>query len=167
MSRINAIVAASENMVIGKDNQLLWQIPSDLKYFKEKTLNSSVIMGKNTWESIPEKFRPLPKRNNFVLTSDPFYKAKGAVVVHDLFGLIEAFKNNGINDDVFIIGGSLIYNQTFHLLDRLYFTKVFGNYEGDSQIKNLADIDMVKISESEVKEENNTKFQFIIYEKVV
>ena len=74
MSRINAIVAASENMVIGKENKLLWSIPSDLKYFKEKTQNSSVIMGRNTWESIPDKFRPLPKRNNFVLVL--FHKAK-------------------------------------------------------------------------------------------
>jgi dihydrofolate reductase len=167
MSRINAIVAASENMVIGKDNQLLWELPTDLKYFKEKTSNCSVIMGRKTWESIPEKFRPLPKRNNFVITSDPTYKSKGAIVVHDLLGLIEAFKINKLDDDVFIIGGSQIYNQTFHLLDRLYLTKVFGTYEGDSYIKNLADINMVQVSESEVKEENNTKFQFIIYEKVV
>lgn len=167
MSRINAIVAASENMVIGKDNKLLWTLPTDLKFFKEKTLNSSVIMGKKTWESIPEKFRPLPKRNNFVITSDPTYKAKGAIVVHDLLGLIDAFKNNKLEDDVFIIGGSQIYNQTFHLVDRLYLTKVFGSYEGDSYIKNMDDVNMVKVSETEVKEENNTKFQFIIYEKVV
>ena len=84
MSKISIIAAASENLVIGKDNDLPWNLPSDLKNFKKITEGNFVIMGRKCWESIPEKFRPLPNRHNIVISRDPNYKAVGAAVINDL-----------------------------------------------------------------------------------
>ena len=81
---ISVIVATSTNLVIGKNNDLPWHIPSDLKRFKELTSGSVVYMGRKCWESIPTKFRPLPNRDNIVITRDKDYVAEGAIVTSDL-----------------------------------------------------------------------------------
>ncbi len=91
---IKIIVAVASNGVIGKENDLPWNIPTDLKHFKTITSGHSVLMGRKCWESIPEKYRPLPNRNNIVLTRDTNYVAKGATVEHSLEHVINQFKNN-------------------------------------------------------------------------
>ena len=78
---ISIIVAVDENNVIGKDNTLIWHLPADMKYFKEKTTGHCVITGRKNYESIPEKFRPLPNRTNIVITRTSDYNAPGAIVV--------------------------------------------------------------------------------------
>ena len=80
ISNISIIVAASTNLVIGNGNELPWHLPTDLKYFKEMTKGKTVIMGRKCWESIPEKYRPLPGRKNIVITRNHNYKAVGAIV---------------------------------------------------------------------------------------
>ena len=97
---ISLIVARSRNGIIGKEGKLPWHLPEDLKFFKQTTMGRPVIMGRHTWESIG---RPLPGRQNIVLTQDPAYKAEGATVVSSLD---EALKHFGPDDIVFIIGGA-------------------------------------------------------------
>ena len=116
---ISSIVAVSENNVIGKDNSLIWHLPADMKFFKEKTTGHCVITGRKNYESIPEKFRPLPNRINIVITRQKEYIAPGAIVVGSLEEAFEKASQTG-NDEVFIIGGAEIYKQSMHLTDMLY-----------------------------------------------
>jgi dihydrofolate reductase len=167
---ISVIVAASTNMVIGKNNDLPWYIPSDLKRFKELTIGKVVYMGRNTWESIPDKFRPLPNRDNIVITRDKDYVAKGGVVASDLEGLKRIFSLSSIlfgPDEQFIIGGAEIYKQLFPIVDKIYMTEVLGDIEGDIYLEgfNLEEWELINMSE--VLEENGFKFIFKEYIKKV
>src|SRR5690554_7624901 len=78
------IVAMGKHREIGKDNDLLWKLPRDMKFFKETTLGHTVVMGRKNWESIPEKFRPLPNRKNIVVSRNPDYIPEGAILITDL-----------------------------------------------------------------------------------
>lgn len=126
-----AILAAlcKWNYVIGKDNQLPWHLPDDLKCFKELTNNKSVIMGKNTYLSLPEKFRPLPKRNNIVI-SKTMSEEKGIDVCRSIEKAIITAQT--YQKDIFIIGGASIYQQTLPFVDTMYLSKIFRDYEGDT-----------------------------------
>jgi dihydrofolate reductase len=115
---INLIVAMDRNRVIGVDNKLPWHLPADLKYFKEKTLGSPVVMGRKTFESIG---RPLPKRTNVVITRQQDYKAEGIRVVHGLEAALELTKSFA---EVFVLGGGEIFEQAINLADRVYITEV-------------------------------------------
>ena len=126
---LSLIAAVARNRAIGKDNQLLWHLPEDMKHFRETTRGKPVVMGRKTWESLPEKFRPLPGRQNIVVSRDPAYKAHGA----DLAGSLEgALALAGGAEEVFVIGGAQIYAQALPLADRFYLTRVFRAYEGDT-----------------------------------
>jgi dihydrofolate reductase len=128
---VSIIVAVSENNVIGKDNSLIWHLPADMKFFKEKTSGHCVITGRKNYESIPEKFRPLPNRTNIVITRQKEYFAPGAIVVGSLEEALEKALRTG-NDEVFIIGGAEIYKQSMHLADKLYVTRIHHNFDGDA-----------------------------------
>ena len=128
---ISIIVAVSENGVIGKENQLIWHLPADLKYFKETTKGHPVVMGRKNYESIPEKYRPLPGRTNIIISRNKNYKAPGCILVNSIDAAIcEAKKLN--DDELFIIGGGEIYKQSNGLADKLYLTRVHGNFNGDT-----------------------------------
>ncbi|MEW6469301.1 MAG: dihydrofolate reductase [Bacteroidota bacterium] len=128
---VSAIVAVSENNVIGKDNRLVWHLPEDIRFFKEKTMGHCVVSGRKNYESIPEKFRPLKGRTNIVVTRQKDYEAPGAIVVHSVEEAIAVAKEKG-EKELFIIGGAEIYNQTMEVTDRLYLTRVFHTFEGDA-----------------------------------
>ena len=96
--KVSLIVAVSENGVIGKDNDLIWNLPNDMRLFKETTMGHHVIMGRKNFESIPHKYRPLPNRTNVVITRQTDYKAKGCVVVNSVEAALEIAKNNGENE---------------------------------------------------------------------
>lgn len=166
MSKISIIVAASNNMVIGKDNDLPWSLPSDLKNFKKVTQGNFVLMGRKCWESIPEKFRPLPNRDNIVITRNPDYEAKGAAVINDLETIIKVFKNDGEDGEVFIIGGAEIYKKTFDHADKLYLTQVLADVEGDVFLEGLDYQKWVLVETSPDMEENGFKFVFKTFEKI-
>jgi dihydrofolate reductase len=117
---LSAIVAIDKNRVIGKDDDIPWYLPADLKYFKRRTLNHHIIMGRKTFESIG---RPLPKRTNIVVTRNPFFVASNCLVAGSLQEAISLARNNG-EDEAFIIGGGTIYEQAMPLIDRLYLTEV-------------------------------------------
>lgn len=118
-------VAISQNGVIGKKNDLPWRLPSDLARFRQTTTGHPIIMGRKTHESIG---RPLPNRTNIVITRDKDYKADGCIVVGSLEG---AIKKAGGSDEIFIIGGSTIYEQALPFTDKIYLTRVKANVDGD------------------------------------
>jgi dihydrofolate reductase len=167
---ISIIVAASTNLVIGKGNDLPWHIPSDLKRFKELTTGKRVIMGRNTWESLPDKFRPLPNRENIVLTRDKTYKAEGAVVFNDIESIKKSYDLLPIKFDMiehFVIGGAEIYKEFLPISQRLYFTEVLTEIEGDTYLKGFNPEDWWLINMTEVLEENGFRFIFKEYVKKV
>lgn len=155
---ISIIVAISENNCIGVKGDLPWNLPEDLKHFKELTSGKVVIMGRKTWESLPEKFRPLPNRKNVVITQQENYKTPENV---EVFADISNALKEHENEDVFIMGGGQIYGQTIDLADTLYITKVH-------QTINSCDTFFPKIDETKWKitnQEDFEKFSFIIYKK--
>lgn len=166
MGKISIIVAVSANNVIGKGNDLPWHLPKEFKYFKETTKNSIIIMGRKCWESLPEKFRPLPNRLNIVVTKDKNYVADGAIVTNDLESTIKAFNNS--SSDVFIIGGSEIYNQSFKHADNVYLTRILSDVDGDVYLKgfNPYEWDEFRVDDIE-HEENGLKYMFLLYRKKV
>ena len=117
---ISAIVAAAQNGVIGKDNEIPWHLPKDFAYFKKTTLHHHIIMGRNSYESIG---RPLPNRTNVIVTRNPFYIVSGCIVVHSIEEALKIAEQNG-EEEAFIIGGGDIFKQSMHLLDKLYLTEV-------------------------------------------
>jgi dihydrofolate reductase len=127
------IAAVASNRVIGKDNDLVWHLPADMKFFKETTRGYPVITGRKNYDSIPEKFRPLPGRLNIVLSRDPEYIAPGAVVTSDLDLAIELAEAEGA-DKAFIIGGAQIYALALQedIVDTMLLTKIEGEFEGDA-----------------------------------
>lgn len=117
---ISAIVAISNNRVIGSDNDIPWYLPADLKYFKKTTLNHHIIMGRKTFQSIG---RPLPKRTNIVLTRDIFFTASNCLITHTLEQALSIATENG-EEEVFIIGGGQVYELAMPYLDKIYLTTV-------------------------------------------
>ena len=123
---ISIIVAIAENHAIGKNNDLLWHIPADLKRFKKITLGHSIIMGKRTYESLPKG--PLPDRKNIVISDDEEDHFQDCTMVHSIE---EALALIMLGEETFIIGGASIYRQFFLHADRLYLTVVHKDFEGD------------------------------------
>ena len=125
---IALVVAASENNAIGKNNQLLWHLPNDLKFFKNTTWGSVVIMGRKTFESVN---KPLPGRINIVITQQTSWQAEGVTTVHSVEEAIEKGYQTDCKE-LFIIGGGEIYRQSLNLADKIIMTRVHTSIEGDT-----------------------------------
>ncbi len=128
------IVAATHNRVIGKDNDLIWNLPVDMNFFKEQTKGFPVIMGRKNYESIPHKYRPLPGRKNIILSRQSDYPvAEGVTVATELKGALERAEEEG-SDKAFIIGGGQIYSAALEagLVDRMLITWVDTALDGDA-----------------------------------
>jgi dihydrofolate reductase len=123
---ISIIVAIAENRAIGKNNDLLWHIPADLKRFKEITTGHAVLMGRRTFESLPR--RPLPNRRNIVVTDISDEHLKGCEMVYNIE---EALEKCSTSEETFIIGGASVYRQFLPYTDRLYLTLINKSFEGD------------------------------------
>jgi len=165
--KVSLIVAVSENGVIGKDNDLIWHLPKDMKFFKETTLEHHVIMGRKNFESIPHKYRPLPNRTNVVITRQSDYKAEGCVVVNSVEESLEIAKQNG-ETEPFIIGGGQIYKIALeqNLVDRIYLTRIHHSFDGDTFFPELSeDWKEVKREDCFADEKNKYDYSFIILEK--
>lgn len=122
---ITIVVAISSNYAIGKDNQLLWHLPKDLKHFKDITAGGTVVMGRKTYDSVG---RPLPKRRNIVITRQDI-KIDGCEVVKSIEDAIAICKTE---EEVFIVGGAEIYRQAMHICNRIYLTIVHHSFEADT-----------------------------------
>lgn len=125
---ISLVVAAAENNAIGKNNQLLWHLPNDLKFFKNTTWGMPVIMGRITYESVN---KPLPGRFNIVITRQTGWKADGVVVATDLQGALKNAEETNCKE-IFIIGGGEIYKQSIEIADKIYITRVHATLYGDT-----------------------------------
>ncbi|MDY0745805.1 dihydrofolate reductase [Paucibacter sp. R3-3] len=123
--RLSLIVGLGRNREIGRDNGLLWHLPGDLPRFKALTMGHAVIMGRKTWDSLPERFRPLPGRRNIVLSRQPALQLAGAEVFRTLEEALAACAGDA---DVFVIGGAQIYTQALPLADRLELTEVEADF---------------------------------------
>ena len=132
---MNVIVAVDKNWGIGKDNKLLVSIPSDMKFFREETMNKVVVMERKTLESFPNGL-PLKRRTNIVLTKDRNYKVKDAILVHSVEELMEELKKYD-SEDIYVIGGDSIYRQLLPYCDVAHVTKIDYAYEADSYFPNL------------------------------
>ena len=120
------VVAMSRNRVIGRDNQLPWRLPKDLAYFKRVTMGRPVIMGRRTWDSIG---KPLPGRHNIVLSRDKTLEIPGATRVSSL---AEAWRVAGDADEVCVIGGTSLFEESLPIADRIHLTEVDAEVEGDT-----------------------------------
>jgi len=124
---VSAIVASAKNNVIGKDNDIPWYLPADLKYFKKTTIHHHIIMGRKCFQSIG---KPLPKRPNIVITRNPFFVASNCIIVSSVEDALQLAHDNG-EEEAFIIGGGQIYELSQSLWDRIYLTEVDLEVDGD------------------------------------
>ena len=159
---IAIIVAIADNMAIGKNNDLLWHIPGDLKRFKRITSGHPVIMGKRTFESLPR--RPLPNRRNIVITDIAGERIEGCDMA---YSIEEAIALCDPNEENFIIGGASVYRQFLPHADRLYLTRVHKSYEGDVFFPEINFSHWKLISKEDVPKDEVTGFDYAneIYER--
>ncbi|MHA7857189.1 MAG: dihydrofolate reductase [Henriciella sp.] len=157
------IVARARNGVIGKDNDLPWRLSDDLKHFKTTTKGCPVIMGRKTWESLPR--RPLPGRDNIVLSRDGQYAAPGARVYTSIDAAIEAGKGLAVvagKPEVFVTGGSAIYEKALPFADRLYITEVDTEIEGDASFPDFDEADFDETRRESHSADAKNEFNFVI-----
>lgn len=162
MAILSFVVAMARNGVIGRDNQLPWRLPADLRHFKAVTMGKPVVMGRRTYASIG---RPLPGRTNIVVTRDSAYRAEGCRVVHSIE---EALAAGGDAAEVMIIGGAELYRQLLPRADRIYLTRIEEDFSGDTYFPELdADRWQELAREQHAPDEQNPyPYSFILLESV-
>jgi len=153
---VNLIVAMTRNRVIGNNGTLIWDLKDDMKVFREKTLGQTVIMGKTTWISLPEKFRPLPNRNNIVLDWTPG-KLNGAIVCTSIEDAIE--KGKELGKEIFCIGGASVYKAFLPFVEVLHISWVKKDYDGNVL---FPEVDFTKFEEVE-----STDYPDFVHKKYV
>nr|AIA18613.1 Dihydrofolate reductase [uncultured bacterium] len=160
---LSAIVAMAENRIIGKNNQLPWHLPADLKHFKTITSGHPILMGRKTHESIG---KPLPNRLNIILTRDPNYQTTGCTVVTSVESALKEAARHDENE-LFIIGGAEIYKQLLARIQRLYLTIVHHEVEGDAWFPELNLQEWKEISRvrHEADEANAFAYSFVLLER--
>ncbi len=131
--KVSLIVAVDAEGGIGRNNDLMWHLPEDMKFFKEKTTGHIVVMGRKNYESIPERYRPLPKRENAILTRNKDFEALGCMVFHSLNECLIAYANEE-ERTVFIIGGGEIYRMAMEedVVDEMFITHIDKAYGADT-----------------------------------
>ncbi|HEY9261853.1 dihydrofolate reductase [Chitinophaga sp.] len=162
--RISIIVAASDNNVIGINNMLPWRLPTDLKYFKSTTLGKPIVMGRKTFESLG---KALPGRPNIVITRQPDYEPEGAYVVSSIKdGIAKAKTFEG--EELFITGGSQIFEQAWPLIERIYLTRVYAVVPGDAFFPQIdgGEFELVSDERHEADEKNQYPFSFQVWERI-
>jgi dihydrofolate reductase len=162
------IVAMDLERGIGKNNDLMWHLPNDMKFFKETTQNQIVVMGRKNFESIPKRFRPLPNRENIVLTRNTNFSAEGCKVFHTLNACIEQL-SDVTNKKVFIIGGGEIYKLALDagIVDEMYITHVNKTYGADTFFPefNLKSWNVETLQKQEINDTHKASFTTIKYTK--
>lgn len=158
---LSIIVAVAENNVIGRNNDLIWHLPRDLKHFKETTTGHHIIQGRKTFESCG---KPLPNRTNIIVTRDQNYEVEDCIVVHSLEEAIKAAEND---NEAFIIGGGNIYKQALPLVDRIYLTKIHEKFDGDTFFPeiDMNDWKIVEKQDFEPDERNRYPFTIFIFDR--
>ena len=164
---IAIIVAMDAKRGIGKNNDLMWHLPADMKFFKEKTTENIVVMGRKNFESIPEKYRPLPNRENVILTRNKSFKAEGCHVFHSFDEVLKHYENEE-DRTMFIIGGGEIYKEALKkdIVDEMFITKVNKSYDADTFFPeiNLRDWRRSKILTNPEDKNHEAEFDIWKYE---
>lgn len=165
--KLSLIVAVSENQVIGKDNDLVWHLPADMKYFKEKTSGHCIITGRKNYESIPPKFRPLTNRSNIVITRQKDYSAPGAIITDSLEKAVDLSKELE-KEETFIIGGGEIFRQSIELVEKIYLTRVHAQFAGDVFFPELNPKEWKEVFRQDcaADEKNPHPYSFIVLERI-
>ncbi|MCP4423175.1 MAG: type 3 dihydrofolate reductase [Chloroflexi bacterium] len=161
---ISLIAAMDVNRVIGKDGRIPWRLPDDMKWFRQQTMGKPVIMGRKTYESIPERFRPLPGRHNIVVTRNEAYRIEGETVVH---AVEEAVAAAGDVAEIMVIGGAELYAQFFPGADRLYLTLVEAMFPGDAYFPEMDSAEWRKVWQEthEIDARHPYPFVWLIFER--
>ena len=159
--KITLVAAIASNNVIGKENSLPWNIPEDLKRFKQMTSGHTILMGRKTFDSIG---RPLPNRQNIVMTKDENFEQEGIKVINDFDEALELIKES--NEDVFVIGGSKIYELFEPVANSLAITRILKDFEGDAFFPNINwDLWQIEREENFFDEKSNIECKLIEYSK--
>jgi len=164
--KISLVAALSTGShVIGKDNQLLWSLPNDLKRFRELTTGKPCVMGRKTWESLPPKFRPLPNRENIIFTGNSHYKPEGAETVNSTMDFWQKYEKR--DEEFMIIGGSQIYWEFIDEATTLYLTYVHEMYDGDSHFPMVdkSDWEMKSFVNHAVDDKHSVPYSFVEYSR--
>jgi len=164
---VSIIVAVSENRVIGKNNDLIWKLPNDMNFFKEKTKGHHVIMGRKNFESIPHKFRPLPQRENIIVTRQKTYSAKDSLVVNSIEEALKIAENKN-EKEAFIIGGGEIYSLALkqNLVDKIYLTHIYHSFDGDTFFPKLNNVwKEIDRKDCFIDERHKYNYSFLTFEK--
>lgn len=159
---LTIIAAISENRVIGRNNDLAWHLPDDLKRFKELTKGHHVIMGRKTFESVG---RPLPGRTNIVVTTQKDYKAPGCIIVHTLKEAIQKAENDS---QPYVIGGGKIYEQALPIADTLELTHIHAHVDGDTYFPEVdtSKWQIVAKESHPADDKHEYTFDFLTYQRV-
>lgn len=160
---LSHIVATSENNVIGLDGDLPWRLPADMRFFKNMTTGHHILMGRKNFECMP---KALPNRTNIVISRQKGYTANGAIV----FTTIEegiAYAKERDEEELFIIGGGVIYKETLHLVDRIYLTRIKETFKGDTFYPELNPDEWtcVQTTGHEPDEKNKYAFDIMTFER--
>ena len=160
---LSLIAAVAKNRVIGNNNQLLWHLPEDMRHFRETTRGKPVIMGRKTWESLPDSFRPLPGRLNIVVSRNPAYQAPGATLAGSLEEAIRCAENAR---EMFVIGGEELYRQALPLADQLYLTEIEKDFEGDAAFPEVLPGTWQEVSRTKQRGTGELAFSFVLYLRI-
>jgi len=160
--RLTLVAAVSHGGVIGRDGALPWRIPEDAKRFRELTTGHPVVMGRRTWDSLPDRFRPLPGRRNLVVTRSPDWRADGA---ERAASLEEALQLAADAAEVFVIGGAEIYAAALPLADELRMTEIDADVRGDTFFPPYDAAAFEETSRERLVSETGVPFSFVTYER--
>jgi dihydrofolate reductase len=165
---VSLIVAMDAKRGIGKNNDLMWHLPADMNFFKETTKNQIVVMGRKNYDSIPEKFRPLPNRLNVVLTRSKEFKADNCLVFNSLSDCLGFFKNEK-ERKIFIIGGGEIYKMILDAkcLNEMFITYIDGVFDADTFFPYFIENEWISdvIAEQPIDEKHSNAFKIIHYQR--
>lgn len=165
--RISLIAAMDKNSVIGKNNDLPWHLPDDMKYFMQNTMGRPVIMGRKNFDSIPPKYRPLPGRTNILLTRQKDFASEGILVAHDPNQALDLAAAENPSE-VFIIGGAEIYSLFLKQADFLYLTEIDAQVEGDTFFPpvNPEEWEEIKRVHHPSDDRHAYSFDFVVYKRI-
>lgn len=161
------IVARAQNGAIGKNNEMIWHLPDDLKYFKDQTRNHHILMGRKNFDSLGEQYQPLPKRVNLVVTHNKAWNHDGVKVFHDIQKAIDFAQQNN-EEELFVIGGGEIYKACLPLADKLYITEVFAEFEdADAFFPEINPYNWEEISRVKhpADDRHDYAFDYVIFER--
>ena len=163
---ISAIAALSRNKVIGKNNDLPWRLPDDMKFFMETTKGHHVILGRKNYDSLHEKYKPLPERTNIVITRQSGFQAPGCIVLHAIEPALEIAKKNS-EKECFIIGGAEIYQLAMPHTTRLYLTEIDAHIDGDTYFPDIRKEDWKEISRKNhpADQRHAYAFDIVVYDR--